>query len=94
MKCVVSLLGARRRSGLQDRNAGADAPSGDRYHHRVSPSTVLPLVLAGIVTVVFVVLIALGRPKGFVRIASAVSGVSVLALGLTTLGLWLGGSLG
>jgi len=65
-----------------------------RYHRDVTPAVVLPLVLAGIVTVVFAVLILLGRPKGFVRIASAVSGVAILALGLTTLGLWLGGSVG
>lgn len=52
-------------------------------------AVVLPLILAGVITLVFLVLILAGRPKGFVRIASAVTGVAILALGLTTLGLWL-----
>ncbi len=57
-------------------------------------AVVLPLILAGVITLVFVVLILLGRPKGFVRIVSTVSGVAVLALGLGTLGLWLAGAVG
>jgi len=56
-------------------------------------AVVLPLLLAGVITLVFLVLILLGRPKGFVRLASAISGVAVLVLGLGTLGLWLGGAI-
>jgi len=54
---------------------------------------VLPLLLAGVIALVFLVLILAGRPKGFVRIASTAAGLAVLVLGLTTLGLWVGGAI-
>ncbi len=53
----------------------------------------LPFLLAGVLVAVFLVLIAAGRPQGFVRVASAVSGIAVLVLGLLTVGLWAGGGL-
>ncbi len=52
------------------------------------------MVLVGVIVLVFVVLILLGRPQGFVRIAPAVSGIAVLVLGLATLGVWLAGAVG
>lgn len=61
----------------------------DRYHATVTAGTVLPLAFVGVLVTVFLVLILLGRPQGFVRIASIVSGFAVVVLGLATLGSWI-----
>jgi len=51
----------------------------------------LPLAFVAILAVVFLVLILLGRPQGFVRIASLVAGFAVVGLGAATLAVWLAG---
>ena len=51
----------------------------------------LPLTLVVVLVAVFLVLVLLGRPQGFVRIASIVVGFAVVALGAATLAVWLAG---
>ena len=51
----------------------------------------LPLTFVVALVTVFLVLILLGRPKGFVRVASLVAGLAVVVLGLATVGVWLTG---
>ncbi|HWL60435.1 MAG TPA: hypothetical protein VNQ48_06085 [Microbacteriaceae bacterium] len=51
----------------------------------------LPLAFVGVLVVVFAALILLGRPKGFVRIASLVTGITVVVLGAASLVVWLAG---
>lgn len=51
----------------------------------------LPLAFVGVLVVVFAALILLGRPKGFVRIASLVTGIAVVVLGAASLLVWLAG---
>ena len=58
----------------------------------MTAANLLPLAFVAILAVVFLVLILLGRPQGFVRIASIVAGFAVVVLGAATLGLWLGGA--
>lgn len=51
----------------------------------------LPLAFVGVLIAVFAALILLGRPKGFVRIASIVTGFAVVVLGAATIVVWLAG---
>ena len=60
----------------------------------MTADVVLPLAFVAVLIAVFLVLILLGRPKGFVRIASIVSGFAVVALAAATLGVWLAGGVG
>lgn len=49
----------------------------------------LPLAFIGVLVAVFLALILLGRPKGFVRIASIATGFAVLVLGTATIAVCL-----
>ncbi len=51
----------------------------------------LPLALVVVLVAVFLLLVLLGRPQGFVRIASLVVGFAVVVLGAATLAVWLSG---
>jgi len=57
----------------------------------VTAEILLPLAFVGVLVVVFAALILLGRPKGFVRIASLVTGIAVVVLGAASLVVWLAG---
>jgi len=57
----------------------------------VTAEILLPLAFVGVLVVVFAALILLGRPKGFVRIASLVTGITVVVLGAASLVVWLAG---
>jgi len=57
----------------------------------VTAEILLPLAFVGVLVVVFAALILLGRPKGFVRIASLVTGIAVVVLGAASLLVWLAG---
>lgn len=63
----------------------------DRYDAGMHAALLLPLAFVGVLVAVFLVLILLGRPQGFVRIASIATGLAVVVLGVATVVVWLTG---